>query len=73
MSELESFRDYCRTMSTARHKPDCSLPRPGYWLDIKPNPKCPGCNSEADRALFARLAAEVDEYLTDDEPEGLFA
>lgn len=73
MTELELFRDHCRKMSSARHTPECSLPRPGFWLDIKPNPKCPGCVSDADRALFARLAAEVDAYLTTDEPEGLFA
>lgn len=24
---------------------------------------CPGCNPQADRELFARLAAEVDDYL----------
>lgn len=35
---------------------------------------CPGgCVSEVDQALFARLAAEVDDYLTSDEDEGLFA
>jgi hypothetical protein len=69
VSDLTTFRDHCARMSTAEHKPECRLPRPGYWQDIHPHPECPGCNPTADRALFARLAAEVDAYLdTADEP-----
>ena len=36
------------------------------WLGPKPEwspPSCPGCNPPADRALFARLADEVDAHL----------
>lgn len=39
-----------------------------------PKNACVGeCISDKDRALFGRLAAEVDDYLSTDEPEGLFA
>lgn len=77
MSDLTTFRDHCRTMATAEHKPGCQEGQadavrkwtmaqkwgPGWGEpDEQPTP-CPGCNSEADRALFARLAAEVDDYL----------
>jgi hypothetical protein len=36
------------------------------WLGPKPKwepPKCDGCVSPSDRALFARLADEIDAYL----------
>jgi hypothetical protein len=36
------------------------------WLGPKPKwepPHCAGCNSKADRELFTRMAAEVDEHL----------
>lgn len=36
------------------------------WIGPKPKwepPTCDGCLSDADRALFARMASEVDEYL----------
>lgn len=64
MSELERFRDHCREMAaTGAHLPDCkSLRTPAYTP-----PTCDGCVPENDRALFARLAAEVDEYLTPDD------
>lgn len=75
MSSLTSFRDHCRAMSEAEHTPECEdlLKR---WSDRKatsrwfavpdpgPRPECSGCVSAADQALFARLAAEVDDYLT---------
>ena len=35
-------------------------------------PACPGCVTDADRALWARLADEVDAYLQEDEEPGLF-
>lgn len=87
MSDLTHFRDHCRTMATAEHKPECpSLtakppPRTYPLYDDEGNicalginleavswrpPACDGCNPDIDRTLFARLAAEVDDYLTDD-------
>jgi len=63
MSDLTAFRDHCRAMSKAEHKPECAY-RPDSWLYARrPDPNCDGCNSPADRALFARLAAEVEDYL----------
>lgn len=85
-TQLEAFRDHCRRMAEAEHKPECPtrtvvkpywppggwVPADGEnpmnglaWIGPEPHwepPKCDGCNSEADRALFARLAVEIDEY-----------
>lgn len=33
------------------------------WHRPKPRPSCDGCVTDADRALFAQLAGEVDAYL----------
>ena len=36
-----------------------------HWRGPEPRwepPKCDGCNPEADRALFAQMAAEVERY-----------
>lgn len=87
MTDLEQFRDHCRAMVTAEHKPECPMltavepywPPGGWdwtdwtdlskgltWIGPKPKwepPHCDGCNPEADRALFARLATEADEYI----------
>jgi hypothetical protein len=79
MSDLTTFRDHCRAMSAADHKPECP------WTDARavaaenlrrarfarmvdepprpPIPECSGCVTDVERALFARLAAEVDDYL----------
>lgn len=82
-TRLDAFREHCRRMATAEHKPECpslpaNIPYWPAWHSIfdeagnvtalgwngppPPPPTCDGCNSDADRALFARLAAEVDEY-----------
>jgi hypothetical protein len=39
---------------------------------LEPIEPCPGCVTDADRALWARLAAEVDAYLSHDEEGALF-
>lgn len=76
MSDLTAFRDHCRKMAAADHKPECpSLKKPG-WVVPEPGqagewmglvryfpPGCDGCNPAVDRDLFERLAGEVDEYL----------
>lgn len=81
MSGLTRFRDHCRRMSTAEHKPECPsltarephwdawiLAEDGKsmtWRGPKPPwtpPTCDGCLTDADRALFERLADEVDAY-----------
>lgn len=74
MSDLTTFRDHCVAMTTAEHKPECEA-RLQDWTDRSfrfryfdipdpgPRPECPGCVTDADRALFARLAAEVADYL----------
>lgn len=67
MSDLGKFRDHCAAMSTADHKPECRGQMPIRWgwaREIHPDPNCPGCVSDGDRALFAQMAAEVDEYRT---------
>ena len=75
MSDLTGFAEHCRTMATAEHKPECHTTEHvkdmwgGFYKAIHPNPDCGGCNSAEDRTLFARLAAEVDDYLSvADEP-----
>lgn len=86
MSDLTTFRDHCRKMQTAEHKPECPslrapgwvVPTPGYsgrmWMGLMPwtPPACDGCNPLGDRELFARLADEVDAYLHPDEVVDLF-
>jgi hypothetical protein len=70
MSELERFRDHAAEMAAAEHKPECRGHLPSRWgwaREIHPDPSCAGCITEADRALWARLAAEIDDYLTDDD------
>lgn len=67
MSDLSTFRDHARAMSTAEHKPECgeSFQRPGWlWESWRtPASDCPGCVTDADRALWKRLADEVDSHL----------
>lgn len=71
MSELERFRDHARRMATAEHVDHCRaktpLGRRGWWRWAHPDPACEGCVTDADRALWTRLADEIDAYLTDDE------
>lgn len=46
---------------------DVGVPAGLGWLGPKPPwspPHCDGCMSDEDRARFAALAAEVDDYLT---------
>lgn len=59
MSDLTQFRDHCRKMAKAAHKPDCNGGRP----HLK-HPTCRGCVTPADRLLWRRLATETDRYLT---------
>lgn len=63
MSDLTAFHAHALAMSTAKHKPTCELVTPRRWLPVRPNPDCPGCVTDDERAMWARLAAEVDEYL----------
>ena len=69
MSQLGAFRDHCAHMTTAQHKPECpslTAVRPAALsldrLTWEP-PKCDGCVTNAERALFAQMAAEIDDYL----------
>lgn len=44
------------------------------WLGTVPRPDpCPGCVTEVDRALWARLADELDAYLADDDEPDLLS
>lgn len=89
MSELTTFRNHARRMAEAEHQDDCegtpervtrrARDRMGYraiFGEDSPQPPiepCPGCVSDGDRALWARLADEVDAYLSHDEEGALFA
>lgn len=73
MSDLTTFRNHCAAMATAEHRPTCRTwvsNRFGRWQH--PAPTCPGCLTDADRALFAQLAAEVDDYREREEQADLF-
>ena len=82
MSDLTTFRDHARAMSKAKHKPECddayedaylaqNLSRTEFMADC---PRaCPGCVTDDDRALWARLADEADAYQSRHAEEGLFA
>lgn len=65
MSDLAADRDHYRRMADADHKTECGEWTPGRWRDhyVHPKPGCGGCNPAADRALFKRLADEIDSYL----------
>jgi hypothetical protein len=69
MTELERFRDHAAEMATAEHVPDCAGMVGAVWglKHVRPDPACPGCLTDADRALWARLAAEIDDYLAADD------
>lgn len=74
-SSLGAFRDHCRKMAATEHVRECRGVVQDRWgvKLVYPDPKCKGCISPGDRALFARLADEIDEYQAgDDEDEGLF-
>lgn len=61
MSDLDQFRDHCRKMATAEHRGDCTAKAMSRWGDrVHPDPDCPGCLTDDDRALFALLADEVE-------------
>jgi hypothetical protein len=76
MSDLSTLADHARKMSTARHKPECPpRHRRPQWVNDHDSdglftgghedpPPCPGCVTDADRALWTRIADEIDDYLT---------
>lgn len=62
MSDLTRFRDHCRRMAKTQHLGGCSADHPAMmWRPA--DERCPGCVSDADRALWAQLADEIDAYL----------
>jgi hypothetical protein len=81
VSDLTQFRDHCRKMAAAEHKPECKwTSRAGveafnrqqtsfeHMFGEDPASRsravhCEGCVTDADRALFAQMAGEVDDYL----------
>lgn len=78
MSDLSDFRDHARAMATAEHRLECSrrIRHARSWgireTVTHPDPDCPGCVTDADRALWARLADEAAAYLHRHDEEGLF-
>lgn len=82
MSDLTETRDHLR--SIAEWKPPVMRSKPGYSCHIgyhdicqMPEGRCPcDCHedarptgpTDAERALAARLADEIDEYLAEDRP-----
>jgi hypothetical protein len=85
MSDLTLFRDHARRMADAQHTLDCEARREDWELALRrharwdnfphpgPKPECWGCVTDADRALWIRLADEADAYLARNVDEGLFA
>ena len=76
-TDLEDFGAHARYMSTAEHRDDCRAEDAWGLRHIvprweHPDPTCPGCVTDTDRALWARLADEVDAWLGRDDQEGLF-
>ena len=84
MTSLADAAAHARAMSTARHTPECPprdrLPR---WVNEHDDdlriigghegpPPCPGCVTDAERALWGRLADEMEAYMARDDEEGLF-
>lgn len=68
MNSLEAFASHARAMATAEHVPTCRGHRPSRWgwaREVHPDPACPGCVTDADRALWTRLADEAEAYLGD--------
>ena len=66
MSALTTFRDHARRMSESKHVPECPSLRERRWGETAEQVAaraCDGCVSDADRALFAQLAGEIDDYL----------
>jgi hypothetical protein len=72
VSDLSAFRDHARAMAGAQHKPECRRPLPINGWSTSGDPGCPGCVTDADRALWTRLADEADAWLARDDEEGLF-
>ena len=77
-TDLEDFAAHARYMATARHRDDCPSQRPAPITHRSRDEitltftLCRGCVTDTDRALWARLADEVDAWLGRDEQEGLF-
>ena len=83
MNDLVRFRDHCRKMAKAEHRPECASLRPEpywqpwalvddglalAWRGPKPAWQPAPCDchlSDDERALFDRLAGEVDAYLNE--------
>lgn len=57
--ELTTYARHCENMAVATHQPTCSAKVPHRINRVYPDPDCPGCVTEADRALWALLAAEA--------------
>jgi hypothetical protein len=75
MSDLTDARDWARKMSTAQHKPECEGHAPTRWgwaRTLRPDPKCSGCVTDADRAMWKERADEYDAYLAREDEADLF-
>lgn len=63
-TDLTRFLTHAREMTTAIHRPDCPRVASGPLQEgSRTRPRCPGCVTDADRALWVRLADEGDRYL----------
>jgi hypothetical protein len=78
-TELEAYAVHCRKMAKATHRPDCTGRSVGPVdacsdhddPDCVLPPKCQGCITMRDRALWLLLATEAETYLRAHEPETL--
>lgn len=73
MSDLETERDWCRQQSISEHKPTCEAIDTRGFLPrhIRPDPRCPGCMTDQERADWAERADEIDAYLAPSNEAGL--
>lgn len=56
--DLRAFAAHCRSMVTAKHRPDCQHPtRHG------PKPGCRGCVTDGDRSMWVTMADEAEAWL----------
>jgi hypothetical protein len=70
VTDLAAFADYAQGLADGDHADACPsrATRPLYQRGWEP-PPCPGCVTDADRALWGRLAAEARAHLDRHAPE----
>ena len=68
---LRASLTHYRHMAGSDHRPDCTVDvrsRWGGWRTLRPDPACPGCITDHERALWQQLADETAQHLGDNQP-----